>query len=282
YRYHTPLVSASGRSPSRVQAGWEQGTPPPELPEIPISDPYLVPESTTHPQIVVRHADESLLLIALERCGAHLSATWQAATVWEEEGLRESPVMPLSGEAHVAAEVLTGVLDGEIVWGPQASCNDKEGSIQEAPHLLTAFVGQEWVSMPIETEEREKLRERGVVHVAMRQWQDKPILGILNLETGETRYEQREAVFTFLQPWLSTLAARVVEKCQPLYGLDPADWELRVVSQFGQDKQLPNAAFPGLSLAQQHRVYAMGRALDATARTAIQGEPGTGKTRLAV
>ena len=190
--------------------------------------------------------------------------------------------MPLSGEAHVAAEVLTGVLDGEIVWGPQASGNNEEGTIQEAPHLLTAFVGQEWVSMPIETEEREKLRERGVVHVAMRQWQDKPILGILNLETGETRYEQGEAVFTFLQPWLATLAARVVEKRQPLSGFSVQDSEVRVVSQFGQDKQLANAAFPGLSLAQQHRVYAMGRALDATARTAIQGEPGTGKTRLAV
>ncbi len=282
YRYHAPSVSSSDKSPSRVQAGWEQGTPPPELPVLPIPDPYPVPESIARSQIVVRHADESLLLTALERCGAHLSATWQAATVWEEESLRESPVMPLSGEAHVAAEVLTGVLDGEIVWGPQASGNNEEGTTQQAPHLLTAFVGQEWVSMPIETEEREKLRERGVVHVAMRQWQDKPILGILNLETGETRYEQGEAVFTFLQPWLATLAVRVVEKRQPLYRLDPADWELRVVSQFGQDKQLPNAAFPGLSLAQQHRVYAMGRALDATTRTAIQGEPGTGKTRLAV
>src|SRR6266851_10259400 len=282
YRYHTPAVSAPGKSPSRVRAGWEQGTPPPELPVKPIPDPYPVPESVTHPNIVVRHADESMLLTALERCGAHLSATWQAATEWREEGLREPPVMPLSGEAHVAAEVLTGVLDGEIVWGPQASGNDKVGTTQEAPHLLTAFVGQEWVSMPIDTEEREKLRERGVMHVAMRQWQDKPILGILNLATGETRYEQGEAVFTFLQPWLSTLAARVVEKRQPLYQLDPADWELRVVSQFGRDKQLPNAAFPGLSLAQQHRVYAMSRALDATSRTAIQGEPGTGKTRLAV
>ena len=279
YRYHTPSVPAPGRSLSRVQSGWEQGTPPPELPEIPIPDPYPVPESSVLPQIVVRHADESLLLVALERCGAHLSPTWQAATVWEEESLRESPVMPLSGEAHVAAEVLTGVLDGEIVWGLQESGNDKERTIQDAPHLLTAFVGQEWVSMPIETEEREKLRECGVVNVSMRQWQDKPILGILNLETGQTRYEQGEAVFTFLQPWLATLAARVVEKRQPLYRLDPADWELRVVSQFGQDKQLPNAAFPGLSLAQQHRVYAMGRALDATARTAIQGEPGTGKVR---
>src|SRR6266566_1595006 len=173
YRYHAPSVSSSDKSPSRVQAGWEQGTPPPALPVLPIPDPYPVPESIARSQIVVRHADESLLLTALERCGAHLSATWQAATVWEEESLRESPVMPLSGEAHVAAEVLTGVLDGEIVWVPQARSNNEKGTSQEAPHLLTAFVGQEWVSMPIETEEREKLRERGVVHVAMRQWQDK-------------------------------------------------------------------------------------------------------------
>ena len=191
--------------------------------------------------------------------------------------------MPLSGEAHVAAEVLTGLLDGDIVWGPQAeSESGQEGGAPIAPHLLTAFVGQEWVSIPVDDEEREKLRERGVVRVTMRQWQDKPILGVLNLLTGETRYEQGEAVFSFLQPWLSTLAARVVEKRQPLYRLDPADWELRMVAQFGRDKQLPNAAFPGLSLAQQHRVYAMGRALDASGRTAIQGEPGTGKTRLAV
>ena len=266
-----------------MRAGWEQGTPPAELPTLPIADPYPVPESVARPQIVVRHADESMLLAALERCGAHLSPTWQAATTWEEEGMREPPVMPLSGEAHVAAEVLTGLLDGEIVWGPQASSSSgTKRPAPLAPHLLTAFVGQEWVPMPVESEEREKLRERGVVHVSMRQWQDKPILGVLNLATGETRYEQGEAVFTFLQPWLSTLASLVVEKRQPLYRLDPADWELRVVSQFGRDKQLPNAAFPGLSLAQQHRVYAMGRALDHSGRTAIQGEPGTGKTRLAV
>src|SRR6266567_2618849 len=279
YRYHTPSPTEQGKSASRVRSGWEQGSPPPELPMLPIADPYLVPESTASPHIVVRHADESMLLAALERCGAHLSPVWQAATVWHEEGLREPPVMPLSGEAHVAAEVLTGVLDGEIVLGPAASCGDQESA---APYLLTAFVGQEWVSMPVDAEEREKLRERGVVHVTVRQWQDKPILGVLNLATGETRYEQGEAVFTFLQPWLGTLASRVIEKRQPLYRLDPADWELRVVSQFGRDKQLPNAALPGLSLAQQHRVYAMGRALDASGRSAIQGEPGTGKTRLAM
>src|SRR6266699_3078368 len=227
YRYHTPSPTEQGRSASRVRSGWEQGTPPPELPALPIADPYLVPEATTQPHIVVRHADESLLLAALERCGAHLSPVWQSATVWEEEGLREPPVMPLSGEAHVAAEVLTGLLDGDIVWGPRAGSNPAEGTASPVlePYLLTAFVGHEWVPLQIDEEEQHKLRERGVVSVSARQWQDKPILGVLNLQTGETRYEQGEAVFAFLQPWLHTLAARVIEKRQPLYRLDPAECE---------------------------------------------------------
>lgn len=276
YRYHAPSQTRAATARGIIRAGWEQGAPPPVLPETPITDPYLIPEATTRPQLVVRHANESLLLAALERDGAHLSAAWQSATEWREERLRESPVMPLSGEAHVAAEVLTGLLDGEIVSMPTGK------QVETTPHLFTAFVGQEWVALTVDDEEREKLRERGVVQVSARQWQDKPILGVLNLATGETRYEHGEAVFTFLRPWLNTLAERVIEKRQPLYQLDPADWELRVVAQFGRDKQLPNAAFPGLSIAQQHRVYAMGRALDRKGRTAIQGEPGTGKTRLGV
>src|SRR5258706_312183 len=82
YRYHTPLPSEQGRSASRIRSGWEKGAPPPELPALPIRDPYLVPEAPTRPHIVVRHADESLLLVALEHCGAHLSPAWQSATVW--------------------------------------------------------------------------------------------------------------------------------------------------------------------------------------------------------
>ncbi len=263
------------RKPEKAgQSPWEQGLPPPELPEIALADPYAVPPARIVPTLVVRNADEATLLYALSRSGAQLSPAWQAATTWPEEGLLGSSAMPYTGEAHVAAEFLTGVLDGEIVTGP--------GSGPEAkPHLFTSFVGQEWVSMQIDAEEREKLRERGVVHVSMRQTQDKPILGVLDLEQGTSRYLQGDEVFAFLQPWLHTLAARVVEKRIPRYQLNPEDWEVRVVSQFGTDKQLPGAAFPGLAPAQQHRVYAMGRSIDLTGRTAIQGEPGTGKTRLA-
>ncbi len=268
YRWHKP--------DKPEQSAWEQGTPPPDLPTTPLPDPYVVPPATTRPTIVVRNADEATLLYALARSGAHLSSTWQAATTWSEEGLLEPPAMPLTGEAHVAAEVLTGVLDGEIVWGPGTGSGD-----DAIPHLLTAFVGQEWVSMRVDEEEQAKLRERGVVHVSMRQCQDKPILGVLNLHTGTSHYYQGEEVFTFLRPWLQTLAAQVIAKRQPLYRLDPQEWELRVLTQFGTDKQLPHAEFPGLAPAQQHRVYAMRRSIDTRGRTAIQGEPGTGKTRLA-
>lgn len=266
YRYRAAKPSGN----PRVRLGWERGDPPPIIPDVSIASPYAVPEATTRPQIVVRHADEATLLTALERSGAHLSPFWEEATTWEPETLRGQPLMPLSGEAHVAAEVLTGLLDGEIIAAPDGE-----------PHLLTAFVGHEWASLRVDDEEQEKLREHGVVAVSVRQWQDKPILGVLNLATGETRYEQGDGVFTFLAPWLSGLAARVAHLRAPLYRLDPAVWELRVLSQFGQDKQLPNAPFPGLTPAQQHRVYAMGRALDTSGRAAIQGEPGTGKTRLA-
>ena len=292
YRYHTPSVAASGQKSlsraSRLGAGnAATGTAHlrPSLTPIPsrrawrvrtswcgtptsrcCSRPLNAPARTSLPR--GRRPPNG----TKRACGAAGDAAF-----WRSPRRRRGADRPLGWRDRLGAGHATCTSADH-----RDSTSSHQGTPQLAPHLLTAFVGQEWVSMPVESEEREKLRERGVVRVAMRQWQDKPILGVLNLETGETRYEQGEAVFTFLQPWLSTLAARVVEKRQPLYRLDPAEWELRVVSQFGRDKQLPNAAFPGLSLAQQHRVYAMGRALDASGRSAIQGEPGTGKTRLAM
>src|SRR5258708_6495008 len=42
YRYHTPSASSSsGKSASRIRAGWEQVTPPPELPDLPF--PIRIP-----------------------------------------------------------------------------------------------------------------------------------------------------------------------------------------------------------------------------------------------
>src|SRR5258708_36784719 len=108
--------------------------------------------------------------------------------------------MQPTGEAHLAADILTGLLDGEIVRGPDGT-----------PHLFTSFVTQEWISIGIDEEEREKQRERGVVHLEVRQQQDKPILGVLNLASGSSHYYQGQEVFTYLRPLLGTLAALVIE-----------------------------------------------------------------------
>jgi len=260
------------RTPEKVgQSPWEQGFAPPDLPAEPLAVPYMVPAALVQPTLIVKHADSDTLLQALARYGAQLTPGWEAATTWSEEGFVDAPAMPPTGEAHLAADILTGLLDGEIVRGPDGT-----------PHLFTSFVTQEWISIEIDEEEKEQQRERGVVRLEVRQQQDKPILGVLNLASGSSHYYQGEEVFTYLQPWLGTLAARVIEKRKPLYQLDPADWELRVVSCIGNDKQLPGAAFPGLAVAQHHRVDAMSRAIDAKGRSAIQGEPGVGKTRIGI
>lgn len=285
-RRETPAVPASEekrrlqgyqwRNPEKFEelGGWRGKVSPPDLPDVPIDVPYHVPTSREVPRLVVRNADEATLLYALDKAGAHLSPVWQKATTWPESGYLGSPAMPYTGEAHVAAEIMIGGLDGEIVSGPDTG-KDAE------PHLFTAFVGQEWYQRPIDEETKQKLHEQGCVHVEMQELSDKPILGVLNLVRGTTHYYQGEEVFRFLHPWLPTLASRVVEKRKPLYQLDPSDWELRVTAQFGLDKQLPKAPWPGLAVPQQHRVFAMGRSLDVKRRTAIQGEPGTGKTRMA-
>jgi hypothetical protein len=57
---------------------------------------------------------------------------------------------------------------------------------------------------------------------------------------------------------------------------------LHVAARIGVDKQLPRAAHRGLADAQIHRVNAMFLALSHKRRVAIQGQPGTGKTRLII
>ena len=156
------------------QSGWRYGEAPPALPEIPIADPYRVPSSRDIPRLIVRNADEATLLYALNTSGAHFSPAWQQATTWPETGYLDAPSMPYTGEAHIAAEVMIGGLDGEIVYGPGTG-KDAE------PHVFTAFVGQEWVSRPVEDEVKEKLSQEGCIRVEMRQLEDKPILGVLNL-----------------------------------------------------------------------------------------------------
>jgi hypothetical protein len=163
--------------------------------------------------------------------------------------------MPLIGKAHLAAEVLNGRLDGRIIAGPNG----------EQVVLLTNM-GKQVIAANIETAER----ERGVV--AKAQEIDNPLLGVLDLTSGETTYYQGDAVFTFLDDWLPILATQILDLRQPLYDLNNAeDWMLHIAARIGTDKQLPRAAYPGLADPQIHRINAMFMALARKRRVAIQG-----------
>ncbi len=258
------------RQPRKAESPWAQGTPPPDLPASPIADPYPVPEDgTVLPELIPLHADEATLLAALSQSGVQRSAEWLSATTWEPEQQAERPIMPPTGEAHLAAEILTGLLDGDALTGPDGD-----------PYAFVTCISQESHQVQLDPEDLEREHQKGVVSVSVQQLDDHPVLGCLNLRTGEAAYHQGEDVFTFLTPWLSILATRVLAKRQPLYRLNPAQWELEVAARIGLDKHLPGAAHPGLVAPQVHRVCAMGTALDARGRGAIQGEPGTGKTRM--
>jgi hypothetical protein len=246
---------------------WLGRQPPPDLPDHPLADPYRVPPAAVRPTITIRKASEALIVAALQHSGCHRDPRWAAATTCTPGGSSTpAPLMPLIGKAHLAAEVLNGRLDGRIISGPHG---------QQV--VLLTNMGKQVIAATIETAER----ERGVV--AKSQEIDNPLLGVLNIATGETSYYQGDAVFTFLDDWLPILASQILALRQPRYDLNNAeDWMLQVAAQIGVDKQLPRAIHPGLADPQIHRVNAMFLALASKRRVAIQGQPGTGKTRLLI
>src|SRR5215210_7320808 len=246
---------------------WVGKQPPPDLPDQPIADLYRVPPSGARPTITIRKASEALVLQALAHSGCHRDPRWAAATTYTPGGITTPPpLMPLIGKAHLAAEVLNGRLDGRIISGPHG---------QQV--VLLTNMGKQVIAATIETAER----ERGVV--AKSQEIDNPLLGVLDLARGETSYYQGDAVFAFLDDWLPILATQILSLRQPRYDLNNADdWMLQVAAQIGIDKQLPRAAHPGLADPQIHRVNAMFLALAHKRCVAIQGQPGTGKTRLLI
>ncbi|HXH22597.1 MAG TPA: DUF6094 domain-containing protein [Dehalococcoidia bacterium] len=249
---------------SEEESPWAGGVELPIVPDAPIADPYIVPPSgAALPEIKVVRADDSQLLLALDSSGAHLSQAWQAATQWQGSGRVDAPVMPATGTAHLAADILTGLLDGDVVTGPDGQ-----------PYIFNTFVTSEMA--PIEVDEDQK--GKGVVRIL--QQQDKAVLTVLSLGTGAVNTYTGVDAFAFLKPWLPTLAVQVRAKRQPVYDLHAFDWEIAVMAEIGLDKALPGAELPGLAAPQIHRSIAMLRALEVHRKVAIQGEMGTGKTRM--
>jgi 16S rRNA G966 N2-methylase RsmD len=241
------------------------GQPPADLPQPgePIDHPYHVPEATAEPKVHTIKSTESVLLNALEHHGAHHSQKWSSASAWSPETAHtDQLVMNVYGPAHVAALVLnTEEFRGKPIAGPDGHT-----------YIFHSHVANEM----IQTEPEDEDKAKGVVDI--KQQQDKPVLVTLR-EDGELNVYQRDQVFAFLRPWLPMLTEQIVERHVPIYQLDPTDDEIRVVASVCQDKTLPGQQRPGLLIAQQHRVYAMHRATEKKGFAAIQGEPGTGKTR---
>lgn len=256
------------------EGSWAGKVAPPELPTLQWEHDrkYIVPTVTSQPQLVLKQADKQTLMRGVWQAGAHLSVMFEDATQWSEEHGLGPTLMPYAGESHVAAEVLAGgQLDGEVIV-------DEQGK----SYIFTAYVSRQFVQRKVDEEEKEKLAKQGVVAVAMSETEDIPVLGILDLETGETRYYQQEEAMTALKPFLSIMSQRIVDKFAPKYALNPEPWEIDAVYRIGQSRTLPGAAFPGMSAAQQHAVYGKCRGIDYDGRAIIQGEPGTGKTIIAI
>ena len=242
---------------------WAQGGAPDVLPDSPIAEPYIVTPGGIPVEITVLKADQAELLRGLDTGGAHLTPAWQSATTWQATASLDHPLMPISGESYLAALILTGTLDGEALHGPDGQW-----------YAFATHIASEWAAIEVD----EDMRKKGVTHI--QQQQDKPCLSVLNLETGALAHYQRDEVFAVLQPWLPLLAERVLGQYTPIYDLNPPDWMLGVAATIAQDKTLPGAATAGLQAPQLHRAFAGYTALCALGRFAVNGEPGTGKTRM--
>ena len=234
YRYRKPDKDGG--------SWWAGGTPPPVLPDAPLDTPYVVPTGVCEPSYVLMQADDAQLLTALADHGAHLDAAWTADTTFAEEGAIAPAAMPLLGPAHIAAEILTGMFDGDVVL-------DK--------YIVTTFITYKRAFVEPDDEQKEK----GVRSIT--RTTDFPILGVVDVATGRVTYHQGDDAFAFLSPLLPALTPLVLARRHPRY--QPAevkDWELEVIASIGLDKTLPGATHAGLAVPQMHRTLAMWRMLN--------------------
>jgi hypothetical protein len=136
------------------------------------------------------------------------------------------------------------------------------------------------VKIELDAEALEEEQAKGVVSVSVYETTNKPMVGALNLVSGETTFAQSEEVYHLLAPWMATIAAEVISHRPPIY--DPAQvqpWQYRLAASIGADKQLPGVPHPGLAAPQFHMSCALYAGVDQRGRAAVQGAPGTGKTR---
>lgn len=260
---------------------WQQQVPP-ELPASPLPDPYEVPPAERMPSLFleVESTEAEVIWQFLPPSGLEQHAHWRWAT--EGQGLQEEAdrpqelVMPYSSStlAHLAAKILSGVLNGRFLrgLGPTAS----QGA------LFQAFVIQQWSEVPLTAEEEEALRLRhtGVQRAYARLRHELPVVGLLSKD-GWHYLTGPEALRFLAQAQEQLVQQLLALPHRVAYPLDPTDRELEILLEIGRDKQLAGVPWPGLADQQIHAILGMYRALERSRRVVLlQAEPGTGKTRM--
>lgn len=251
-----------------ADTGWASQAPEP-LPLAPIAQRYHVPATTVVPvlrSVTLRTQD---VLAAVQLSGMQTSPAWREATTWADSAHVPNPLMAYAGTSHIIGGFVTGFLDGRVL-------TQSDGT----PFVFSSFQSKERVRIELDAEALEEEQSKGVQAVTVYETVNKPMVGALNLATGETTFAQGEAVYQLLAPWMATIAAEVIAHRPPIY--DPAQvqpWQYRQATTIGADKQLPGAAHPGLAAPQFHMSCALYAGLNQRGRAAVQGAPGTGKTR---
>jgi SAM-dependent methyltransferase len=252
----------------RAEQGWA-GTPPEPLPLTSIAERYHVPATTVVPTLRQSELSTADLLGAVHRSGMHHSPAWQDATNWHDGAHVPNPLMAYAGAAHIVGGFVTGFLDGQILTAADGT-----------PFVFSSFQSKERVRIELDADDLAEEHGKGVESISVFEIVNKPMVGALNLTTGETTFAQGEEVYELLQPWMATIAHQVMAHRPPLY--EPslaAPWQYRLATTIGADKQLPGAAHPGLAAPQFHISAALYAGLEQRGRAAVQGAPGTGKTR---
>jgi hypothetical protein len=251
-----------------AERGWA-GVAPEALPATPIPARYLVPGTICQPAWTLTSASDDELLASLRASGVHTTAAWADATTWQAQAIVPNPLMAYAGTSHIVGGLLTGFLDGQMLW-----------DADRVPWVFSAFQSKERVTIELDPEVLQDVREHGALAVTVYETTNVPMIGALNLHTGETTFVKGEPVYSLLKPWMQILAAEVIAHRPPLY--QPAavqPWQLRLATVIGADKQLPGAPHPGLTATQLHMSCALAVGLNELGHAAVQGAPGTGKTR---
>jgi hypothetical protein len=129
----------------------------------------------------------------------YTTATWADATSWQAQVIVPNPLMAYAGTSHIVGGLLTSFLDGQVLW-----------DADRVPWVFSPFQSKERVAIELDAEALDDAREQGALAVTVYETTNVPMIGALNLQTGETTFAKGEPVYILLEPWMPILAAEVI------------------------------------------------------------------------